>query len=170
MTALFAVLVSGVLLNSMEVPVPKYQLAFWSSEGKEIAVTTDEHGKFQVDLAPGTYRVQMGADGMGESITVDKSTSKLELHRGAPVGPKHEHVIEIIQGTQRDILRLPLDPPAPVAPVIRRPLNPLAPTMKRDFSSPKEDHHIEGDVPPPPRPPARVIEVIQGDRPCGRRG
>jgi len=123
MTALFAVLISGVLLNPMDVPMPKYQLAFWSSEGKEIFVTTDEHGKFSVDLAPGTYRVQMGKDGMGESITVDKSTSKLELHRRAPVEPKREHVMEVIQGTQRDIIRFLLDAPAPAAPVIEWHLN-----------------------------------------------
>jgi hypothetical protein len=70
----FAVLISGVLLNPMEVPIPNSHLVFKSASGKVIEVVTDKDGKFQVDLAPGTYRYRT------ESITVDKSTSKLKLH------------------------------------------------------------------------------------------
>jgi len=116
MTALLAALISGILLTSADVPVAKYHLSFVASDGLLIGeATTDKDGKFSVTIPPGTYRVLIGAEvGTGELVTVDKSTSKLELHRHAPAsGPKPRHVIEIYQGTQRDIMRLPLDPAAP---------------------------------------------------------
>jgi hypothetical protein len=112
MTVLLAVLISGVLLDTKDMPMPKYPLAFVSADGKLISVTTDKDGKFRVDLpAPGTYRVQLVLDGTVESITVDKSTSKLKLHRRAN-DPHDPHVIEKIQGTQRGDFNLPLRPPA----------------------------------------------------------
>src|SRR5215510_3048403 len=116
MTALLAVLISGVLLNQMDQPMSNAHLVFISSTGKFIEVATDKSGKFQVQLAPGTYRY------MGESIKVDKSTPKLRLHQRTLMPtpsdephregdfPKPEpHVIEVIQKTQRDIMRVPLD-------------------------------------------------------------
>src|SRR5262245_20192734 len=110
MTVLLAVLISGVLLDSKDLPVSEYHLVFIDANAQliEVAVTGTD-GKFKVDLAPGAYRVQI-ADKTWESITVDKSTSKLELHRRAPVEPKREHVIEVIQGTQRDVFIFPLAP------------------------------------------------------------
>jgi hypothetical protein len=117
MTVLLAVLLSGVLLDSKDLPVSEYHLVFIDANAQliEVAVTGTD-GKFKVDLAPGAYRVQV-ADKTWEPITVDKSTSKLDLHRRAPApGPMREHVIEVIQGTQRDIMRVPLDLTAPVPP------------------------------------------------------
>jgi len=110
MTVLLAVLLSGVLLDSKDLPVSEYHLVFIDANALliEVAVTGTD-GKFKVDHAPGAYRVQI-ADKTWESVTVDKSTSNLKLHRPAPVGPKPEpYVIEVIRGTQRDIMRVPLD-------------------------------------------------------------
>jgi hypothetical protein len=106
-------------------PMPKYHVAFISAKGKLVEViTTDKDGKFQVDLAPGTYRVQIGFDGTyrfdpdlekAETITVDKSTSTLKLHQHAPVieapRPPEPHIIEVIQGTQRDFVEVPRPTP-----------------------------------------------------------
>jgi hypothetical protein len=115
MTFLLAVLISGVLLDSKDMPMPKYPLAIVSADGKLISVTTDKNGKFRADLAPGTYRVQLVLDGTVESITVDKSISKLKLHRPLPPGvietpkPPEPHVIEVIRGSQGDVI-LPKGP------------------------------------------------------------
>jgi hypothetical protein len=99
MTAWLSILISGVLLNHMDAPMPVYHLTFISESGELIeAINTDKDGKFQVDLAPGTYRVLMGFDRTVESITVDKSTSKLRLHKPPLPEP---HVIETIRDTQR---------------------------------------------------------------------
>jgi hypothetical protein len=146
-----SLLISGVLLNPMDAPMPKYHVAFISADGKLIEViTTDKDGKFQVNLAPGTYRVQIGFDGTyrfdpnlekAETITVDKSTSTLKLHQHAPVieapRPPEPHIIEVIQGTQRDYVSF--------SPVVKPPV----PTPT-----------INGD---PPRPtPPHVIEILRG--------
>jgi hypothetical protein len=101
MTVLLAVLISGVLLDANDQPMPKYQLAFTSADGKLIKAITNKDGKFRVNLAPGTYRFQFGL------ITVDKNTSTLKLHEPPPVieAPKPpEPHIEVILGTQRDLL------------------------------------------------------------------
>ena len=79
----FAVLISGVLLNPMDAPMPKLRFAFMSGAGTLIWAVTDENGTFSVDLAPGTYRVRIGPE-LGEQVTVDESTSKVKLHRRAP--------------------------------------------------------------------------------------
>jgi len=102
MTALFAVLISAVLLNQMDMPVPKYHLIFADAHGKVIEVVTDKDGRFQVDLAaPGTYRFQVGL-GKTETITVDKDTSGLKLKLTQPPPP-----IEIIQPRQMGNFNLP---------------------------------------------------------------
>jgi hypothetical protein len=63
MTFLLAVLVSGVLLNAMDVPVPEYHLVFVDSNGKLTKVVTDKDGKFQVELiTPETYRLHVGLE------------------------------------------------------------------------------------------------------------
>jgi len=176
MIALLAVLVSGVLLNAMDVPVPDYHLVFTDDNGKLVGVMTDKEGRFQVDLAPGDYRLYVGLDQTDiirvDAITVDQNGSKWKLKvfakphfpiqavpptqrdlppgaRGAlaPVIEEHEHLIEIIQGTQRDIVRFPLDPPGPVAPVIRPPLNAPPPVIE----APKPP--MKGDFPLPVGPP-----------------
>src|SRR5262245_61902401 len=117
-----SLLITGVLLNQMDMPMPKYHVTFISAKGKLVEViTTDKDGKFQVDLAPGTYRYRIGLNGTyrfdpdlekAETITVDKGTSTLKLHQRAPVieapRPPEPHIIEVIQGTQRD---LPLQEP-----------------------------------------------------------
>ena len=86
MTVLLAVLISGVLLDLSDKPKPNYQLVFTATDGKLFKVITDENGKFQVDLKPGTYRYEFG------SFTVDKKTSTLKLR---------DRVIEVIKGTER---------------------------------------------------------------------
>jgi carboxypeptidase family protein len=111
-TALFAVLVSGVLLNQMDAPMPKYHLVFTSSAGKFIEVTTDKDGKFRVDLAPGTYRLQIGFDGTVGSITVDKSTSKLKVQRRALAPAPVIEVPVPTRGIIRGDFTLPLGPRA----------------------------------------------------------
>jgi|SRR5262249_30353127 len=94
MTALIAVLVSGVLLGEMDVPIPNCPIAFINADsGKMIKAETDKHGKFQVDLAPGTYRHGVG------TFTVGKSTPKpLKLHQRAPIDPRSQ----VIDGGPRD--------------------------------------------------------------------
>jgi hypothetical protein len=87
MMALLSVLISGVLLNNMDAPMPKYHLAFISADGKLTKTTTDKNGKFRVHLAPGTYRFQWGL------FTVDKNISTLTL--------KERPEIKVIRGTQR---------------------------------------------------------------------
>jgi hypothetical protein len=95
MTVLLAILVSGVLLNTNDKPMPQYQLAFTSADGKVIKVITDKEGKFQVDLEPGTYRYQFGL------ITVGQKTCGVVL-KARPEPPKTpEPCIEIIRGSQR---------------------------------------------------------------------
>jgi hypothetical protein len=79
MTFLLAVLISGVLLDTNDQPMPKYELVFTDVNLKLIKVTTDKDGKFQVNLASGTYRYQV--EGSPQSITVDKSTSRLKLQK-----------------------------------------------------------------------------------------
>jgi Carboxypeptidase regulatory-like domain len=79
MTFLLAVLISGVLLDTKDMPIPNYQLIFSDANLNLIKVTTDKDGKFQVNLAPGTYRYQI--EGSLQSITVDKSTSRLKLQQ-----------------------------------------------------------------------------------------
>jgi hypothetical protein len=98
MTVLLAVLISGVLLDTNDKPMPKYELVFSDANLNLIKVTTDKDGKFQVNLAPGTYRFQIEGD--PQSITVDKSTSRLKLQQQ----PKRarDPRIEVIEGTPRD--------------------------------------------------------------------
>ena len=129
--AWLSLLISGVLLNQMDMPMPKYHVAFISANGKLVeVVTTDKDGKFQVDLAPGTYRYRIGLNGTyrfdpdlekAETITVDKSTSPLKLHdpplREPP--PTAPHVIEVIQGTQRDYVPFPVVKPTVPTPTIK---------------------------------------------------
>src|SRR5262245_19129150 len=107
MPAWLAVLISGVLLNPMDVPRPKYYLAFTSSEGKWIEVTTDKDGKFQVDLAPGTYRYWVGL--RRETITVDETTSELKLKLPA-LPERTPDGIEIIRPSQIPDYSLRLGP------------------------------------------------------------
>ena len=106
MGVLLAILISGVLLDANDQPLPKYDLVFTSADRKLIKVITDENGKFQVDLAPGTYRTHGQLLGSGNFIlqyqfglvTVDKNTSTLKLKE-----PPQEPVkIKVIDGTQRD--------------------------------------------------------------------
>ena len=111
MPALFAILISGVLLNVTDQPIPNSHFVFVSTQGKRIEVVTDKEGNFRANLVPGTYRVQI-ADKTWETITVGRNTPKLKLRQRF----LEPHVIEIIQGTPRDIMRVPLDPS----------LNPLA--------------------------------------------
>jgi hypothetical protein len=148
MSVLLAVLISGVLLDHQDRPMSIYHLTFISTDGKLIeAITTDKDGKFQVDLAPGAYRLQFGFDGTMETITVDKSTSTLKLKLPAP--PPPPHVIEIIQGTQRSIILLP-GPPAPPQP------QPPRNGPSRVIEAPKPEPHWHFDIPlqPNPNPPA----------------
>jgi hypothetical protein len=114
MTVLLAVLISGVLLDHQDRPMSNYHITFIAADGRLIeAVTTDKDGKFQVDLpGPGIYRFQAGFNGTWESITVDNKTPKLRLKLPAPPPQPPPHVIELIQGTHRDIILLP-GPPAP---------------------------------------------------------
>src|SRR5262249_59091685 len=99
--------------------------------------------------ARGPYGVKIGFDGTYrfdpylekvETITVDKSTSTLKLHQHATVieapRPPEPHVIEVIQGTQRDYVSF--------SPVVKPPV----PTPT-----------INGD--PRPTPP-HVIEILRG--------
>src|SRR5262249_39769572 len=87
--ALFAILISGVLLDANDKPLPKYPLVFFNSaDGKPVKVTTNENGKFQVKLEPGTYRSEFG------QFTVDKNTSTLKL-KERPRGPL---MIDVIRG------------------------------------------------------------------------
>lgn len=106
MTILLVVLISGMLLDSKDVPMPKSHLVFTSNEGKLVEVTTKKDGTFRVKLAPGTYRVLIGTD-VGELIIVDKSTSKLKLRQRAPVP---NHPIEVREGIQRGDFPLPPGP------------------------------------------------------------
>ena len=123
MAALFAVLVSGVLLNHMDMPMPKCHLAFTSSEGKLIEATTDKDGKFSVDLAPGTYGFRIGLDGTFdgayldwpemEKITVDEKTSELKLK----LPGRLRVIVPAIHAPNR--LYSPLGPQAYMAPPSR---------------------------------------------------
>jgi len=90
MTALLAILVSGVLLNNMDVPMPEYHLVFAddthfvsADNRKLIGVVTDKDGKFQLDLAPETYRLNLCLDDIDEYnidvLPVDKNTITLKL-------------------------------------------------------------------------------------------
>jgi hypothetical protein len=97
MTFLLAVLISGVLLNVTAQPIPKYELVFSDADLNLIKATTDKDGKFEVNLAPGTYRVQI--EGSLQSITVDKSTSRLTLQQQQRA---RDPRILVIHGTQRD--------------------------------------------------------------------
>jgi hypothetical protein len=97
MTALLAILISGVLLNQADMPLPSYQLVFSDANLKLIKVTTDKDGKFRVDLAPGTYRFQI--EGTLQSITVDKSTSRLKLQQQQRA---RDPRIQVIDERQRD--------------------------------------------------------------------
>jgi len=98
-----AVLISGVLLNNANAPIPNYPLVFTSSDDKLIKTITDKEGKFQVELEPGVYDV------IGQSITVGNYTSTLKLKQPPFVeAPKSPHVIEIIRGNQGDVI-LPKD-------------------------------------------------------------
>src|SRR5262249_9803878 len=126
-------------------PMHQYHLVFTSSAGKFIEVTTDKDGKFQVDLAPGAYRLQFGFDGTMETITVDKSTSTLKLKLPAP--PPPPHVIEIIQGTQRSIILLPA-PPAHPQPQPPRNGPPHV------IEAPKGHWYFDIPLQPNPNPPA----------------
>ncbi len=75
------------MLDQQDKPMPKYALVFTSADRKLVKVTTDENGKFQVDLAPGTYRIHGELLGSGNFIlhyqfglvSVDKNTSTLKL-------------------------------------------------------------------------------------------
>jgi hypothetical protein len=97
MTVLLAVLISGVLLDTNDRPMPNYQLVFSDANLNLIKVTTDKDGKFQVNLAPGTYRVQI--EGVLQSVTVDKSTSRLKLQQQQRA---RDPRILVIDGTKRD--------------------------------------------------------------------
>jgi hypothetical protein len=145
MTVLLAVFLSGVLLDHRDRPMSIYHLTFISADGKLIeAITTGKDGKFQVDLAPGTYRLQFGFDGTMETIIVDKSTSTLKLKLPAPPSPPPPYVIEIIQGHQRAILPLP-GPPAP----------PPQPQPPHVIEAPKEPHwYFDIPLHSNPNPPA----------------
>ena len=157
-----SLLISGVLLNPMDAPMPKYHVAFISAKGKLVEViTTDKDGKFQVDLAPGTYRYRIGLNGTyrfdadlenAETITVDKSTSTLKLHQHAPVieapRPPEPHVIEVIQGTQRVYVPF-IKPPVP------------SPTIK-GYPSRPTPHVIEGIYQDLPLQEPHIIEKIHG--------
>jgi len=102
MTTLLAILISGVLLDSNDRPMPEYHLVF-ATNGKLIGVVTDKDGKFQVDLAPGIYLVERGL------VRVGEGTLKLELKLPAPpplIGP----------GIHRWYFDIPLQPdPSPKA-------------------------------------------------------
>jgi len=104
----FAVLISGVLLNPMDAPMPKLRFAFMSGAGMLIWAMTDENGTFSVNLAPGTYRVRIGPE-LGEQVTVEESTSKVRLHRRAPAARVPATVPTPHEG-QNDF-PLPLGPP-----------------------------------------------------------
>ena len=154
-----SLLITGVLLNQMDMPMPKYHVAFISAKGKLVEViTTDKDGKFQVDLAPGTYRYRIGLNGTyrfdpdlekAETITVDKSTSTLKLRKPLPP-PQEPHVIEVIQGTQRVLVPFP----------VVRPTVP-SPTIKGDPSRPTP-HVIEGIYQDLPLQEPHIIEKIHG--------
>src|SRR5262249_4484098 len=94
-TMLLAVLISGVLLDGKDMPMPNYRFALINADSwKVIKAETDKDGKFQVDLAPGVYRHDV------ETIRVDKSTPKmLKLVERA-----HVLTPRVIQGIQGDIL------------------------------------------------------------------
>ena len=102
MTALFAVLISGVLLNAVDVPVPEYHLVFEDANGKLVGVVTDKDGKFQVDADPGTYHPReptlFFSDRIErikiEAITVDEKASTLRLKLQVI-----ENKLELIRGT-----------------------------------------------------------------------
>ena len=152
-----SLLITGVLLNQMDMPMSKYHVAFISAKGKLVEViTTDKDGKFQVDLAPGTYRYRIGLNGTyrfdpdlekAETITVDKSTSTLKLHdpplREPP--PPAPHVIEVIRGTQRDYVPV-VKPPVPT------------PTIKGDPTT--GPHVIEIPYQDLPLQEPCIIEII----------
>jgi Carboxypeptidase regulatory-like domain len=97
MTVLLAILVSGVLLDANDQPMPKYELVFTDAKLNLIKVTTDKDGKFRVNLAPGPYRVQI--EGSLQSITVDKGTSRLKLQQQQRA---RDPRIQVIDERQRD--------------------------------------------------------------------
>ncbi len=111
-----ALLISGVLLNQMDMPMPKYHILFSPGNGGFKLVellTTDKDGKFSVDLAPGTYRFQIRLNitpytyypGLDEAqtITVDKKTTELKLKLKMPeeLLKPEPHIIEVVPGTIR---------------------------------------------------------------------
>jgi|RhiMetdeSRZDD1v2_1073273.scaffolds.fasta_scaffold700003_1 hypothetical protein len=103
--ALLAVLISGVLLDSNDKPLPKHYLAFVLPNDKWLEVVTDKDGKFRVNLAPGTYDYRLGGLNKAGQITVYKSTSTLKLKEP----PKEPNVIKVIRSTQGDVI-LPKGP------------------------------------------------------------
>jgi len=121
MTILLAVLISGVLLNSNDKPLPKSYLALTATDGKLIQVRTDENGKFQVDLAPGTYRYQWGL------FTVDKNTStlKLKLDRPLPARRVPPPVVAPVRRVPPPVVEAP-EPPRPEIPDYSLRLGPRA--------------------------------------------
>ena len=104
---LLAILISGVLLNNADVPVPDYHLVFTDDNGKLVGVVTDKDGRFQVDFDPQTYRLHVGLDQTDvirvDAISVDQKTTTLKLKVYAK--PTFSGVIQGIQ--KRD---LPLGP------------------------------------------------------------
>ena len=79
MTTLLAILVSGVLFSQPGQPMPNYHFVFEDSNGKLTGVVTNKDGRFQVDLAPGTYRTEAG------TVTVGNNKLKLTLPPKFPV-------------------------------------------------------------------------------------
>jgi len=107
-TILLAVLISGVLLDGKDMPIPNHHITFiLPANPKGIEVTTDKDGKFQVDLAPGTYRF-LSRLGPAQWITVDTKTTELKLKPPAePTVPPGPPVIKVIDERSRDFSSWP---------------------------------------------------------------
>jgi hypothetical protein len=107
MAVLLAVLISGVLLDANDKPMPKYQLVFTDGDLKVIKVMTDENGKFQVDLEPGTYRSQFGPF---TTVRQGQKTCVVNLRARPEPLKTPAPCIEIIWGKQRADVILPKGP------------------------------------------------------------
>ena len=107
MTTLLAILISGVLLDSNDRPMPEYHLVFAATNGKLIGVVTDKDGKFQVDLEPGTYRSQFGPF---TTVRQGQKTCVVNLRARPEPLKTPAPCIEIIWGKQRADVILPKGP------------------------------------------------------------